>query len=95
MRQGQGQRDSCKSACSKIYVMKEKGPSGRECNDCANEILGYRGCQNHGHTLQEGQGSVLTNQCLGKKTNAGRGTEESFLTDSDKFIVLGSQNHMS
>ena len=36
--------------------------------------------------------SVLTNQCLGKakEINAeppGRGTDESFLTDSDEFIV--------
>jgi len=40
--------------------------------------------------IQESRRSVLTNQCFGKETNAeppGRGTEESFLTDSDKFIV--------
>src|SRR6266850_303035 len=40
--------------------------------------------------IQERQHSVLTNQCFGKETNAespGRGTEESFLVDSDKFIV--------
>jgi len=53
--------------------------------------LGYRGpgSQDHGRTLQERQGSVLTNQCLGtwKGTNAERGAEENFLTDSDKFIV--------
>jgi hypothetical protein len=24
------------SACSKIFVMNEKDPSGRECNECAN-----------------------------------------------------------
>jgi len=33
--------------------------------------------------------SVLTNQCFGKGTNAeppGRGTDESFLMDSDKLI---------
>jgi hypothetical protein len=44
----------------------------------------------YGHAMQERQRSVLTNQCLGKDTNAeppGRGTEESFLTDSDEFIV--------
>jgi len=48
--------------------------------------------QDHGHAIQERQRSVLTNQCLGKETNAeppGRGTEEGFLrlTDSDKLIV--------
>jgi len=46
--------------------------------------------QDHGHAIQERQCSVLTNQCLGKEKNAeppGRGTEESFLTDSDRFIV--------
>jgi len=40
--------------------------------------------------IQESRRSVLTNQCFGKETNAeppGRGNEESFLTDSDKFIV--------
>ena len=46
--------------------------------------LGYRGSQDHGHTLQ---GSVLTNQCLGKGTNVERGAEESFVTDRDKLIV--------
>ena len=42
------------------------------------------------HAIQE-RHSVLTNQCLGKETNAeplGRGTEGSFLMDSDKFIVI-------
>jgi len=38
--------------------------------------LGYRERQDHGHTLQERQGSVLTNQCLGKETNAEGGAEE-------------------
>jgi hypothetical protein len=37
--------------------------------------------------MQEKQGSVLTNQCLGKETNAERGAEESFLTDGDKLIL--------
>jgi hypothetical protein len=57
--------------------------------------------QYHGHAIQEGQRSVLTNQCLGKEMDAeppGRGTEESFLMDSDIFIVetsiLGPYRHM-
>jgi len=47
--------------------MNEKDPSGR--NECANErnVWATRGSQDHGHTLQEGQGSVFTNQCLGKE----------------------------
>jgi len=50
--------------------------------------------QDHGHAIKERRRSVLTNQCLGKETNAeppGRGTE-SFLPDGDKLIVeiLGS-----
>jgi hypothetical protein len=43
MRRGQGWQDSCKSgACSKIFVMNVKDPSGRRCNDskCANEMSG-------------------------------------------------------
>src|SRR6267142_2197961 len=65
----QGQRDSCKSACSKIHLNDEKDPSG----------LGRS--QDHGHAIQERQRSVSvpTNQCLGKETNAEppeRGTEE-------------------
>jgi hypothetical protein len=55
------------------------------------KCLGYRGvtvkkAKVMAHTLQERQGSVLTNQCLEKEMNAERGAEESFLlTDSDKL----------
>jgi hypothetical protein len=48
--------------------MNEKDLSGRECNEWVNEMFGLRGevaSQDHGHTSQERQGSVLTNQCLG------------------------------
>ena len=68
--------------------------TGSECNECANETSGL--VQGGVRIvmimaiLQERQGSVLTNQCLGKETNAERGAKESFLTDSgsDKFIVV-------
>jgi len=38
MQRGQGQRDSCKSAYSKIFVMNEKDPSGRECTVCEQNV---------------------------------------------------------
>jgi len=66
----------------------EKVPSGRDAMSVRTKRLGHG--QDHGHAIQERQCSVLTNQCFGKETNAelsARGTEESFLTDSDKFIV--------
>jgi len=60
--------------------MNEKDPSGRECN--------ATGGQDHGHILQEKQGSVLTNQCLGKKRMLSEELRNpSFLTDSDELIV--------
>jgi len=43
--------------------MNEKDPTGRE----RTKRLDYRGSQDHGHTLQERQGTVLTNQCLDGK----------------------------
>jgi len=49
------------------------------------KCLGYRG-ESGCHTLQERQGSVLTNQCLGNGTNAEQGAERSFLPHSDKLI---------
>lgn len=67
MRRGKGQRESYKSACSKIFVMIEKDPNGRKCGKCANEMIGLQGgakVMMDGHTLQERQSSVLTNQCL-------------------------------
>jgi hypothetical protein len=77
----------------------EEDSSGRGCNEVcgANETSGLQGGVinvkiMHGHAIQE-RHSVLTNQCLGKETNAeplGRGTGESFLMDSDKFIVVGN-----
>jgi hypothetical protein len=72
--------------------MNEKDSSGRECNECANEKSGLRreSGSYDGHTLpmQERQGSVLTNQCLGKKRilSEERRNPPS-LTDSDKLIV--------
>ena len=52
----------------------------------------------HGHVLQERRHSLFTNQCLGKETNTeppGRGTDESFLMDSDIFIVIGNLQRFS
>jgi hypothetical protein len=67
----------------KIFVMNEKDQSWCECNASAK---GYRGeSQDHGHILQERQGSVLTNQCLGKeRMNTERGAEDSFLPDGQR-----------
>jgi hypothetical protein len=66
MQLGRGQRDSGKSACLKIFDMGEKYSSGRE--------MQCEGLQRHGGVRivaisykQEKQGSVLTNQCLGKE----------------------------
>jgi len=39
---------------------------GRECNECANETSGLQGGVKI-MELEERQGSVLTNQCLGRK----------------------------
>jgi hypothetical protein len=42
--------------------------------------LGCRGVKIMAGAIQERQGSVLTNRCLGKETNGERGAEKSFLT---------------
>ena len=52
---------------------------------CEQNVWAAGGRQDHRHTLQERQGSVLTNQCLGKKMDAERGAEKWFLMDSDEF----------
>ena len=49
--------------------------------------LQTKGSQDHGHAIQERQGSMLTNQCLGKETNAERGVEESFHGQRPTYIV--------
>ncbi len=51
------------------------------------------GCWDHRQVLQEGQGSVLTNQCLGKKTNAEQGAEESSPKIDASFILEGLRGH--
>ena len=91
MRRGQGQRDSCKNACLKIFVSTKKVRVG------VNEVRvrtkpGLQGgvkimVIRSGLLVRERRGSVLTNQCLGKETNDERGAEESFLMDNNKFIV--------
>ena len=63
MRQGQGQRDSCKSACSKIIKKIRVGVNAMRVR---TKRLGYRG-ESRQDDVQERQGSVLTNQCLGKE----------------------------
>jgi hypothetical protein len=50
--------------------------------------LGCRGESRSWSYPTERQGSVLTNQCLGKEMNCEQGAEESFLTDSDNFILV-------
>jgi hypothetical protein len=76
------------------YLYDEKDTSGRGCDECANGMSVLQGRVIkivHGHDIQERQHSVLTNQCLGKEMSAeppGRGTEEPFLMDRDKFMVL-------
>ena len=50
-----------------------------------------QGCRAESRSRMSYKKDVLTNQCLGKESNAeppGQETEESFLTDSDKFIVV-------
>jgi len=51
------------------------------------------GCWDHRQVLQEDQGSVLTNQCLGEKTNAEQGAEESSPKIDANFILEGLRGH--
>ena len=101
MLQEQGEREWCKSACSKIFELWKRSPvvdSWME--NWMVWAVGRNPSQGHGHAIQERQHSVsvLTNQYLGKEMDAeppGRGTEEPrtrILPDSNKFIVeiLGS-----
>jgi len=65
--------------------MNEKDPSGRECNANAK---GYRGESGSWPYPTRKQGSVLTNQCLGKERMLSEELRNpSFLTDSDELIV--------
>ena len=71
--------------------MNGKHPGGRD--ECERNVwaAGESHGQDHGHSLQERQGSVLTNQCLGKKRiNVERGAEESFQMDNDKLYIITS-----
>jgi hypothetical protein len=50
--------------------INEQSPIERECNEVGERNVWAAGGshgQDHGHTLQDRQGSVLTNQCPGKE----------------------------
>jgi hypothetical protein len=46
----------------------EKDPGGRECNGCANEMLGLQGRVKIMAIPYKKDKALLTNQCLGKES---------------------------
>jgi hypothetical protein len=91
MRRGQGRQDSCKSACLKIFVMNEKDPIGRECNDsepeCERNVWASTGgSQDHGHTYKARLCAHQPVPWKGINVNVERGAEESFLPDEQRQI---------
>ena len=66
---------------------------------CANEMSGLQAEGGVVKIMAQERHSVLTNQCLERETNdeplgrGPRGTEESFLMDSDKFIAIGLERN--